>query len=85
MARLSPPDFDEIEIDTGVNEKPAKGKSKAKNQSKSLRLPKSYSLTEDNHKYLMTEAMRLSLETGERHTASSFLDDIVSIYRGKKV
>jgi len=45
----------------------------------------SYTIEEDNHKWLVSESARKTVETGERSTASSLLNEIINKYRGKKL
>jgi len=78
MAKLQAPSFDlEVEKD---------GKTPPKPTTKSPadpRTTKGYSLAKSNHEWLSKQAAKLSYETGERHTASSVLNDIVNQFRGQ--
>jgi hypothetical protein len=46
---------------------------------------KGYYLSEENHKWIAKEALRLSLDGDDRVTASSLLEDIINKYRGKSL
>lgn len=60
-------------------------KKKAEAEKIKSNRTKGYYLSEENHKWLAKEALRLSLDGDDRVTASSLLEEIINKYRGKSV